>query len=226
MIPFGTRDALIQAAHEHLTSNQVLVDIVGPPRTMLSFDPPVSAFGDGYYIEADTRILLSAATEDPGGIQAIFADVDVVDPPRPPVVYTGAFSLRDLGLDTPGAHSLRFYAEEVSGVMEGVQVVTLYTATSLGTSRKITNRPNPFRAGEQPTMILFQPRHSGTVTVSIYDLFGDQVLSHQLPVVAGQTAQYAWDGRNGAGRVVANGGYICRVTGQGLDLRRKIAVVK
>ncbi len=38
--------------------------------------------------------------------------------------------------------------------------------------------------------------------------------------------QYSWDGRNGKSNVVANGGYICRIHGAGMDLRRKIAVVK
>jgi hypothetical protein len=226
VIPFGREDALVEAIHGDLMSNQVLVDIIGPPLTVVSFDPPSSPFGDGFYIAGDTRIMLSASTEDPGGIQAIFADVDVLDPPRPTQTYTGPFSLRDLGLDTPGVHTLRFFAEEVSGVLEEVKTVELYLGTSLTTSRPITNRPNPFRAGEEPTVILFNPDRTGTVTVSISDLYGDQVLTHQLDVVAGETAQFVWDGRNGAGHVVANGGYICRIFGDGLQLRRKIAVVK
>ena len=50
--------------------------------------------------------------------------------------------------------------------------------------------------------------------------------STQMDVDRGPREQFVWDGRNGKGRVVGNGGYICRVHGNGLDLRRKIAVVK
>jgi len=52
------------------------------------------------------------------------------------------------------------------------------------------------------------------------------VYSEQRDVVSGSVEQFTWNGRNGKGRVVANGGYICRVHGNGMDLRRKIAVVK
>jgi flagellar hook assembly protein FlgD len=75
-------------------------------------------------------------------------------------------------------------------------------------------------------MILFRAPQSGTVTVTIYDLYGDVVYSHQEYAQAGVLTQLVWDGRNGNDRVVANGGYICRVHGNGIDLRRKIAVVK
>ena len=200
--------------------------MIGPPETVVSFSPAASEFGDGYYLSADTRVSLSATTEDPGGIQAIFFDLDILDPPIPGSVYTGDFSLAELGLGSPGEHILRFYAEELSGATESVRQVTLYTAVSMQTDKTITNRPNPFRAGEQPTVVLFKPSSSGTVTITVYDLYGDVVRSNQMTVTAGNTEQYVWDGRNGQGRVVANGGYICRVSGNGMDLRRKIAVVK
>jgi hypothetical protein len=226
VLDFGREDVYLEVTSAALTSAPLLVAVIGPPRTTLSFDPAASVYGDGYYISADTRITLTATTEDPGGIQAIFFDVDVVDPPQPGQVYTGDFSLADLGLDSPGLHTLRFFAQEVSGATEAVQRVPLYTAVSLETDRTITNRPNPFDPGHESTIILFQPPRSGTVTLTIYDLYGDVVYSRQLTVQAGGTEQYAWDGCNGEGRIVANGGYICRIHGVGMDLRRKIAVVK
>jgi hypothetical protein len=199
---------------------------MGPPLTRLTLDPPASTFDDGYYIDVNTRIELTATTEDPGGIQAIFADVDVHDPPLPTSVYTGPFSLADLGLTTPGAHRLRFYAQEVSGTVEQLKTVTLYTSTALTTERQITNRPNPFRAGQESTIVLFHPASSGPANVTIYDLFGGVVFNRQIDVSAEGTAQFVWDGTNGSGNVVANGGYICRISGHGYELRRKIAVLK
>jgi flagellar hook assembly protein FlgD len=75
-------------------------------------------------------------------------------------------------------------------------------------------------------VVLFQSTVNGPVNVTIYDLYGDLVHSDQIAVSSGVTEQYVWDGRNGNGRVVGNGGYICRIHGGGMDLRRKIAVVK
>ncbi len=220
-------DILLNAYVGGILSNTVLVEVLGPPRTTISFAPEASPYGeDGFYLSSSTLIQLQATTGDPGGIQAIFVDVDVSDPPLPQQVYTGPFSLDDLGRGAPGVHTIRFFAEEVSGVIEEVQTVRLYTSTALSTDRPITNRPNPFRAGQESTVVLFQAPTSGTVTATIYDLFGGTVFSRQLRVDGGTTAQFVWDGVNGQGSTVANGGYILRVQGPGIDLRRKIGVLK
>ena len=70
------------------------------------------------------------------------------------------------------------------------------------------------------------PSVSGNVTIALYDLYGALVRSEQKQVTAGTQATWDWDGRNGKDQVVGNGGYICRITGDGMELRRKIAVVK
>ncbi|MFN2369528.1 MAG: hypothetical protein ABR506_00080, partial [Candidatus Krumholzibacteriia bacterium] len=226
--PYGTHDVRVQAVAGALLSDVLLLDVVGPPVTALDLDPAASPFRDGWYVTPETRITLAATTEDLGGIQSVFVDVDVADPPRPVAVYGGTFSLADLGpaFAEPGLHTLRFFAEEVSGVVEDVQTVTLYTAKAMDTDREITNRPNPFNPREGATMIMFRPPRDGTVTLTVYDLYGDVVHSEQLAVTAGELVTHPWDGTNGDRRVVANGGYICRVHGNGMDLRRKIAVVK
>ena len=213
---------------DEVLSAPLSLAVIGPPRTAIAFAPEVSEFSGGYYIMPNTRITLQATTEDEDGIQAVFFDVDVVDPPRPTMVYTGEITLADLGPEfaAPGKHELRFYAEESSGIVEAVRTVTLFTARDLASDKQITNRPNPFRAGQEETIILFRPTVSGTVTISLYDLYGGLVYSEQMQVSAGNQEQFRWPGVNGTGRVVANGGYICRIHGPGMDLRRKIAVVK
>ena len=150
----------------------------------------------------------------------------MIDPPVPTQIYTGPFTLDEVGAGDAGVHELRFFAEEVSGAVEQVQTVALYTTVTLTTEKQITNRPNPFRAGDEPTILLFRPTATGTATITIYDLYGGVVFRDQLNVQENVTAQFPWDGRNGEGRVVSNGGYICRIQGDGYDLRRKIAVVK
>ncbi len=225
---YATHDIRLQAVSDELLSPELLLEVIGPPVTTLFLEPVGAIFRDGYYVTPNTNIELSATTEDPGGIQAIFVDVDITDPPRPADIYTGSFTLADLGPEfmEPGTHRLRFYAEESSGVVEPVRTVTLYTAQAMDTDRAITNRPNPFNPNEGPTMILFRPTAGGTVNLTMYDLYGAVVFSDQLQVSAGQLVQYPWNGRNGKSNLVGNGGYICRIQGAGMDLRRKIAVVK
>ncbi|MCP4293296.1 MAG: hypothetical protein GY780_15840 [bacterium] len=225
---YGTEDITIQIDADGLLSDPVLLEVTGPPVTSVGFEPSVTPFRDGFYITPSTEIHLSAITEDEAGIQTIFVDVDLQDPPRPVNVYDGVFTLENLGPEfaAPGEHILRFYAEESSGVLEEVKSVTLYTARDMALDKEITNRPNPFNPNEGETTIMFRPTASGIVTVTMYDLYGAMVYSEQRNVISGSVEQFTWDGRNGKGRVVANGGYICRVHGNGMDLRRKIAVVK
>ncbi len=225
---FGSADLMVQAHAGDAYSQVLQLDVQGPPITALELNPDATTFSDGYYVLPGTRITLATRVVGPDPVQGVWFDVDVTDTPRPGTLYAGAFSLESLGGDAaqPGVHVLRFFAEETGGVAEAVKSVTLYTAAAMTTDRQITNRPNPFHAGRESTVILFKPAASGPVSVTIYDLYGDVVRTDQLSGQAGVDNQYVWDGRNGDGRIVGNGGYICRVQGSGYDLRRKIAVVK
>jgi hypothetical protein len=224
----GAADLMLQAAAGDAMSAPVAIEVLGPPITTASLFPEAAAYGDGYYVLPSTEITLTSTVEGPDPVQGVWFDVDVTDDPRPRTLYDGPFTLAELGEEftTPGEHVLRFYAEETGGVAEAVKSVTLYTAADMTTDRDVTNRPNPFRAGREETVVLFNATGSGPVNVTIYDLYGDVVYSDQLSATAGATEQFVWDGRNGKGRVVGNGGYICRIHGAGMDLRRKIAVVK
>ncbi len=224
----GAEDLLLQAAAGDAMSAPVAITLLGPPVTTATLFPEAAAYGEGYYVLPSTEITLRTTVEGPDPVQGVWFDVDVTDDPRPRTLYTEPFTLAELGAEfaTPGQHVLRFYAEEAGGVSEAVKSLTLYTAADMTTDQDVTNRPNPFHAGREETVILFNATGSGPVNVTIYDLYGDVVFSDQLTTTAGATEQFVWDGRNGKGRVVGNGGYICRIHGAGMDLRRKIAVVK
>jgi len=224
----GSADLVLQATAGDAMSAPLAIVLQGPPVTTLSLFPEATAYGDGFYVLPTTELTLTTVVAGPEPVQGVWFDVDVTADPRPRTLYTGTFTLADLGDDyvTPGQHVLRFYAEEQGGVTEAVQSVVLYTAAPMTTDREVTNRPNPFRAGREETVILFRSTVDGPINITIYDLYGDLVFSDQLTVSAGVTEQYVWDGRNGKGTVVGNGGYVCRIHGGGMDLRRKIAVVK
>lgn len=223
---YGMTDILLRAVVDALDPEEVLLSVAGPPVTTLSFTGVASEYLDGWYVSEDTQIALTAIPGIPEATTTIRFDVDQSDGVEPLTVYEGPFTLGDLVPGESGIHVLRFLAEESTGVQEALRQVVLYTTEALDGDREITNRPNPFNPGRELTRILFKPTAAGTVNITIYDLYGTIVLNHHLNAAADQTTEFAWDGRNGQGDVVANGGYICRVTGQGFDFRRKIAVVK
>lgn len=100
---------------------------------------------------------------------------------------------------------------------------------------KVSNYPNPFKAGTESTNISYLLDSNSDVKIRIYTLFGDSVFSKditsgQLGAVGGVVNNFVWDGKNSKGGVVGNGGYICAVeaviNGAKKNMIRKIAVAK
>ena len=98
-----------------------------------------------------------------------------------------------------------------------------------------TSYPNPFHPPTQTTTIAYKLADDASVTLRIFTLSGDLVLqkSFQKSAVGGMTGlnEWAWDGRNGKGQVVASGGYVALIEAQGTGetlhvIRHKIAVVR
>jgi hypothetical protein len=99
----------------------------------------------------------------------------------------------------------------------------------------VTNYPNPFHPGEQPTMLAWKLNDNANVTLRIFTQGGDLVLRQTFdrgtPGGSAGLNQFAWDGRNGRGALVASGGYIVLIEAQGTGatlnvMRRKIAAVR
>jgi hypothetical protein len=99
----------------------------------------------------------------------------------------------------------------------------------------ITNYPNPFYPGVQPTTIAYKLDDAATVTLKIFSLGGDLVREEVF--APGSTGAFAglntfvWNGENGDGKLVASGGYIVFIEAQGGGetlhvMRRKIAAVR
>jgi predicted RNA-binding protein with TRAM domain len=99
----------------------------------------------------------------------------------------------------------------------------------------ISNYPNPFHPGVQPTTIAYVLSDDANVRMRIYTLGGDRVLERNFarggPGGFAGLNEIPWDGRNGKGNIVASGGYIVLVEAQGQGetlhvMRRKIAAVR
>jgi len=99
----------------------------------------------------------------------------------------------------------------------------------------VTNYPNPFHPGESSTTIAYKLDDNATVTLRVYTLTGSLVLEKKFPKgdpggVVGLN-EFAWDGRNGDGTIVASGGYIVFIKADGNGetlhkMRRKVGVVR
>ncbi len=95
----------------------------------------------------------------------------------------------------------------------------------------VHNRPNPFRAGKETTLIEYDLEEPSNVTIKIYNLLGQEVWQENYRSGENggrETNSVSWDGKNLSGKVVANGGYICRiwVEKEKKHMLRKIAVAK
>lgn len=221
------QNVILEVLVDDLEPMQVISAVDGPPTTDIDMTGVAMVYEDGWYISFDTLINLAAVAGIEGESTLIYFDLDGADGLSPTTPYDGEFTLADNLEEVSGLHVLRYYAVEAeSGVRSRIVTLNLYTTTQLTSAKPISNRPNPFRAGSDETIILFNPPRGGTANLTIYDLYGAVVLSSTVEVLPGQTNQFVWDGRNGSGNVVGNGGYICRVVGSGYEFRRKIAVVK
>jgi hypothetical protein len=104
----------------------------------------------------------------------------------------------------------------------------------------ITNYPNPFNpARNQKTAINYYLESSSDVDIRIYDPFGRLVLiksfnrgdasDEAVRATSLGGAIWAWDGKNNAGRTVANGIYLVKVKARGdtaQDFQRRVGVLK
>lgn len=88
------------------------------------------------------------------------------------------------------------------------------------------NFPNPSRDGR--TTIRFPLLQAAAVEIRIYDEVGQLVWTRDLSAaetVAGLN-KILWDGHNGVGREVANGGYVLTVKSGNILVTKKIAIIR
>ena len=224
-VPTGGReDIMLQVAVGELPTRVVSIIVIGPPLTSIDLDGSTADTSHGLVVGLETVFTLSSSSEI--GLFRTYWGIDLGPEDVPETLYTGPLSFADLGIEAYGEHTLSFYADDIKGNRETIQTFTLVLGSSLAASRAISNRPNPFAAGREDTVILFRARATGTAGIRIYDHFGNLVWSHELQTEQGASYQVPWDGRNGHGEVVGNGGYLCLVRTGSERLQRKIAVIK
>jgi len=83
---------------------------------------------------------------------------------------------------------------------------------------------NPLK-GEEVNIYL-KPKHSGNVSIEIYTIAGQLVWDEEISVTGGVQEQVVWNCRNKSDEVVSSGIYVVHVKGGGIDMVKKVAVVK
>ncbi|OGS17533.1 MAG: hypothetical protein A2219_04150 [Elusimicrobia bacterium RIFOXYA2_FULL_50_26] len=94
----------------------------------------------------------------------------------------------------------------------------------------LSGYPSPFNPERQSITIQYYLLSESNVTIAIYDLLGNLVKTWDI-ASGGVNAraglnQLVWDGRNGHGDIVSNGGYIIYVRADGNSRKFKVLVVK
>lgn len=92
--------------------------------------------------------------------------------------------------------------------------------TEFGLSQNV---PNPFNPS---TTIRYQLSEPGDVTLTVLDVLGQEITVLVSAMQPAGGYGVTWDGRDGAGRQVSSGGYLCRleVEGEFLETRKMILV--
>ena len=85
------------------------------------------------------------------------------------------------------------------------------------------NSPNPFNPA---TTVAFELANSGRVVLEIYDLAGRRIAVLEDKVFEAGRHEVAWAGRDGAGRSVPTGIYLCRMTAAGYEATSRMTLLK
>ncbi len=196
------------------------IEVIGAPETVMKLDGVYNEMNEALYSRSSTLISIMCTSD-------IVAETILYrDNGADWKTYVEPFAL------SPGAHTIEYYGIDKYGHKEEInESKTIYVSFFSAGADGVLNRPNPFCAGKKSTLIEYNLEEPSNVTITIYDLFGQEVWRESYP--AGENGgskanSVPWDGRNLSGEVVGNGGYICRVwiEREKRHMLRKIAVAK
>jgi hypothetical protein len=165
-----------------------------------------SSFGSGYAIHAFRG--LSGDSLFTAGFRAV-SFLNATYSPRPGVPQRVIHAAGDW---------LYRWRVDLGTSSEGNSELVIPNRFSLG-----TNAPNPFNTGTQVSYTLAYPM---AINLTVYDALGRRVAtlvdSHQ----SGGDHTVVWDGNNSAGQKAPSGVYFLRLSAEGDQLVRKMAVLK
>jgi len=117
------------------------------------------------------------------------------------------------------------------------EVISIFVAdfgSSIGgLEASFSNFPNPFSPNDGVTTFAFFLNDAARVEIEIFTPMGSRAATivENSRRAAGPNASDTWDGRNEAGKIVASGTYICRLSvtydsGKTVEVLRKVALLR
>jgi hypothetical protein len=233
---YSFAEPIVLIAHDDAGNAPAVSNVItispGPPTTVVLSSSPTWVGGD------KNAAITALVTDDYGnGV------------PGQPVNFllltgTGTLTAIDSQTDSLGAARANFLSPRrpevdrlraVSGLLsDDLDLETAFVDPS-APGGTITSYPNPFHPPAQGASIAYKLDDDAQVTIRIFTQSGQLVrlVEFARGSVGGRTGlnTFVWDGKNGAGNVVASGGYLALLeahgAGQTLNvMRRKIAVVR
>jgi hypothetical protein len=106
----------------------------------------------------------------------------------------------------------RYYWKVKVANQYGVELLNpeIFSFITLGGISRVYNAPNPFnpQKGEN-TRIFFEMPENGSAQLDIYSEYGDKIKTISLNNLLQGTNEVTYDGKDGNGKVLYNGTYLC-----------------
>jgi len=196
------------------------IEVIGAPKTVIKLDGVYNEMENAVYSMTSTTIGIMSISE------IVAEEIVYRDNSSDWKTYVEPFTL------SRGSHIIEYYGIDKYGHKEEInRSKPIYVSFFDERVDGVSNRPNPFKAGKEPTLIEYNLKEPSNVRITIYDLFGQELWheSYRAGENGGRESNSVpWDGKNLCGKVVANGGYICRIwiEREKRHMTRKIAVAK
>ena len=160
-------------------------------------------------------------TDTQGHIRVSFVDLDGPDPNR---ALRLNVQLEEVGEDRVASITLQGKLYDRQGQLRGEILTTRTIQSQLPAAYMLhQNYPNPINPS---TTIRYALPEEGRVSVSIFNVFGQQVRSLVDDWQQAGTYAIHWDGKDGTGREVGSGIYLCRMESGAFTRVNKMVLLK
>jgi hypothetical protein len=110
-------------------------------------------------------------------------------------------------------------------VLVAVAGVQAQTVEQVPTARLEQNFPNPFTPGVSPTIFTYHLSGNARITLSVYNLLGQEVVRLVDRAEQRGTHRVAWDGRDTNGNFVSAGFYFYKLDAGGQEALGRLRVL-